>query len=58
VFVERDGDNFKATDGLLCDAYIDYAQTHKSAMQVVFIDGEMYNRESFTTIRERLANEK
>lgn len=58
VFVERDGDNFKATDGLLCDTYLDYAQTHKSAMQVVFVDGEMYNRESFTTIRERLANEK
>lgn len=58
VFVERDGDNFKATDGLLCDDYIDYALTHYSAMQVVFVDGKMYNRESFTTIRERLANEK
>ena len=58
IFVERDGDNFKATDGFLYDTYYEYAQTHESAMRAVFIDGEMANRESFTTIRERLANEK
>jgi nicotinamide phosphoribosyltransferase len=58
IFVERDGDNFKATDGFLYDTYKEYAQTHESAMRAVFIDGKMCNRESFTTIRERLANEK
>jgi nicotinamide phosphoribosyltransferase len=58
IFVERDGDNFKVTDGLLYDTYYDYMQTHESAMRAVFIDGKMVNRESFTTIRERLANEK
>ena len=58
VFVERDGDNFKATDGFLRDTYFEYSQTHESVMRAVFIDGKMVNRESFTTIRERLANEK
>jgi nicotinamide phosphoribosyltransferase len=58
VFVERDGDNFKYTDGLLADTYGEYSMTHESAFRAVFIDGKMYNRESFTTIRERLANEK
>jgi nicotinamide phosphoribosyltransferase len=58
IFVERDGDNFKATDGFLYDTYYEYAQTHESAMRAVFIEGKMVNRESFTTIRERLANEK
>ena len=58
VFVERDGDNFKYTDGLLADTYDEYRKTHESAFREVFIDGKMYNRESFTTIRERLANEK
>ena len=58
VFVERDGDNFKYTDGLLADTYDEYRKTHESAFRAVFIDGKMYNRESFTTIRERLANEK
>ena len=58
IFVERDGDNFKATDGFLYDTYYDYMQTHESAMRAVFIEGKMVNRESFTTIRERLANEK
>ena len=58
IFVERDGDNFKATDGFLYDTYYEYAKTHESAMRAVFIEGKMVNRESFTTIRERLANEK
>ena len=58
IFVERDGDNFKATDGFLYNTYFEYAQTHESAMRAVFIEGKMVNRESFTTIRERLANEK
>lgn len=58
IFVERDGDNFKATDGFLRDTYFEYSQTHESVMRAVFIDGKMVNRESFTTIRERLANEK
>jgi nicotinamide phosphoribosyltransferase len=58
IFVERDGDNFKATDGFLYGTYFEYAQTHESAMRAVFIEGKMVNRESFTTIRERLANEK
>jgi nicotinamide phosphoribosyltransferase len=58
VFVERDGDNFKYTDGLLLNEYNKYAATHESAFRTVFVDGKMYNRESFTTIRERLANEK
>ena len=58
IFVEKDGDNFKATDGFLYDAYYEYMQTHESAMRAVFIDGKMCNRESFTIIRERLAKEK
>ena len=58
VFVERDGDNFKVTDGLLYETYLEYQQTHQTALRPVFINGNMYNRESFTTIRERLANEK
>ena len=58
VFVERDGDNFKYTDGLMVDTYGEYMKTHESAMRSVFINGKMYNRETFTTIRERLANEK
>jgi nicotinamide phosphoribosyltransferase len=58
IFVERDGDNFKVTDGLMVDTYGEYMKTHETAFRTVFINGEMFNRESFTTIRERLANEK
>jgi nicotinamide phosphoribosyltransferase len=58
IFVERDGDNFKVTDGLLRDTYDEYRKTHEFALRPVFVDGTIYNRESFTTIRERLANEK
>jgi nicotinamide phosphoribosyltransferase len=58
IFVERDGDDFKVTDGLLSADYVEYAKTHTFALQPVFVDGKMYNRESFITIRERLANEK
>ena len=39
-------------------AYAKMEKTHKNAMRVVFKDGKMHNRETFTTIRERLANEK
>jgi nicotinamide phosphoribosyltransferase len=58
IFVEKDGDDFKVTDGFLYDSYIEYDRTHKSAFHTVFVNGKMYNRESFTIIRERLANEK
>jgi nicotinamide phosphoribosyltransferase len=58
VFVERDGDNFNATDGLLNSDYVEYSKNHKSAFRPVFVDGITFNRESFNTIRERLANEK
>ena len=58
IFVEKDGDDFKVTDGLLYDAYDEYSGFHNSALHTVFMNGEMYNRESFTTIRERLENEK
>ena len=58
VFVERDGDNFKVTDGLLYETYLEYQQTHQTALRPVFINGNMCNRESFTTIRKRLENEK
>jgi len=58
IFVERDGDNFKVTDGLLRDTYDEYRKTHEMALRPVFVNGTIYNRESFTTIRERLANEK
>lgn len=58
IFVEKDGDDFKVTDGLLQDTYNEYRKTHEFALRPVFINGNMFNRESFTTIRERLANEK
>ena len=58
VFVERGGDNFKCTDGLMVDTYGEYIKTHESAFRNVFMNGKMYNRETFITIRERLANEK
>jgi nicotinamide phosphoribosyltransferase len=58
VFVERDGDDFKVTDGLLHETYLEYQQTHQMALRPVFVNGNMYNRESFTTIRKRLENEK
>lgn len=58
VFVERVGKDFKYTDQLDREAYEEYGKTHTSALRTVFKDGKMYNRETFTTIRERLANEE
>lgn len=57
VFVEKTEDGFKYTDGMLSREYNEYGKTHTDAMRVVFEDGRMYNRETFTTIRERLAKE-
>ena len=58
VFVEKvDGEYFYKDDMLQAE-YDEYAKTHTSAMRTVFKDGKMHNRETFTTIRERLANEK
>ena len=59
VFVEQDGDEFKYTDGLYSEDYIKMLnENHVSALRTVFQDGRMYNRETFSTIRERLANQK
>jgi nicotinamide phosphoribosyltransferase len=58
VGVWRSGDDFKCMDGLLSKDYIAFTSSYISALRPVFIDGEMFNRETFTTIRERLANEK
>lgn len=59
VFVEQDGTDFKYTDELYQKDYDEMINTgHKSAMRTVFQNGKMLNRESFTTIRERLANQK
>ena len=58
VFVERDGKDFKYTDELYLTDYEEYGKTHTNAMRTVFKDGKAYNRETFTTIRERLANEE
>lgn len=58
VFVERDGKDFKYTDQLTKEEYDEYAKTHTSALRTVFKDGKMYNKETFTQIRERLANEE
>lgn len=58
VFVEKTENGYKYTDELYQADYDEYAKTHKNAMRVVFKDGKMYNKETFTQIRERLANEK
>lgn len=58
VFVEKVNNDFVYTDGLLQTDYDKLAQTRKSAFRTVFKDGKMYNRETFTTIRERLAKEE
>lgn len=72
VFVEKTKDGFKYTDGLTQEDYekLLYRTTPKEyiegkpvtwntndAMHTVFKNGRMYNRETFTTIRERLANQ-
>ena len=58
VFVEKDGDNFKYTDGITKDEYLNMLKEHTSVMEVVFMDNIIYRNEDFTTIRERLANQK
>lgn len=58
VFVERVGKDFVYKDDMLQKDYDEYAKTHVSAMRTVFKDGRAYNRETFTTIRERLAGEE
>ena len=61
VFVEWDEENnkFKYTDGLYMEDYVNMLHSgHKSAMRTVYSNGRMYNRETFTTIRERLANQE
>lgn len=55
VFVERDGDGFKYTDKLTFAEYIDMGQKHKNAMNCVFYNGETFNRETFSVIRNRLS---
>ena len=57
VFVEKTEEGYTYTDGMLQKDYEEYAATHTSAFRTVFKDGKMYNRETFTTIRERLAKE-
>lgn len=60
VFVEWDEDKneFKYTDGLNKDEYMNMLKDHTSAMEVVFMNNIIYGNEDFTTIRERLANQK
>ena len=57
VFVEKVDGGFKYTDELTTGEYNEYEKSHTNAMRIVFKDGKMYHRESFTTIRERLAKE-
>ena len=57
VFVEKADGGFKYTDELTTEEYNEYEKYHTNAMRIVFKDGKMYHRESFTTIRERLAKE-
>ena len=58
ILVEQDGDEFKYTDSLYMNDYLDMLKSgHQSAMRTVFSNGRMYNRETFTTIRERLASQ-
>lgn len=59
VFVERDGDNFKYTDELYqkdYDAMLN--KGHKEAMHLVYKDGNLFNKETFTEIRNRLSEQK
>ena len=49
---------FKYTDDMLSDEYDKYTANHKSAMRVVFYNGQQYSVETFSEIRNRLANEK
>ena len=60
VFVEKDGDNFKYTDELYSKDYFKLLKSHnyETPMRSVFCNGKMTNRESFMTIRKRLAMQK
>jgi nicotinamide phosphoribosyltransferase len=58
VFVQKTEDGFKATDNFDSKSFHQYDFEHEDAMHLVFRDGRLYNEERFTTIRERLANEK
>ena len=58
VFVYKDGNNFMYKDGLLKDDYNEYGGDDANALRLVFEDGKTYNRETFTTIRERLNTEE
>ncbi len=59
VFVEKDGENFKYTDELTQEQYKNMINNgHISALETVFVNGVIYNPETFTTIRERLTNQK
>lgn len=57
VFVEKTEDGFKATDGLTTDGFVKMLNDHKDAMRMVFHNGNLFNEERFTTIRERLEKE-
>ena len=58
VFVYKDGNNFMYKDGLLKDDYNEYGGDDANALRLVFEDGKTYNRETFTTIRERWNTEE
>lgn len=58
VFVEKVGNDYVYKDELNASEYQEYAKEHKSELRTVFKDGKMYNRETFTTIRTRLAKEE
>jgi nicotinamide phosphoribosyltransferase len=58
IFVEKTDDGFIATDGFDKKGFELYSREHENAMHLVYCDGRLYNEECFTTIRERLANEK
>ena len=59
IFVEKTDNGFVATDGFNYKSLKEYIEEgHKNAMHLVFRNGILYNEECFTTIRERLANEK
>lgn len=60
VFVEKDGDNFKYTDELYSKDYFKLLKSHnyETPMRSVFYNGKMTDRESFMTIRKRLAMQK
>lgn len=58
VFVEKIGKDYVYTDELNAEQYAEMEKTHKNAMRVVFKDGKMHNRETFSIIRARLASEE